>query len=103
MLEICNRGCATLSRKRFKIKDVSTNARRASRQRKAIDGEDPRARNLIPGGKSLSGDGTHSPLIKTRVPKDIKDRLVAIAKRDGITESRLIRLAVTDYLDRENG
>jgi predicted HicB family RNase H-like nuclease len=71
-----------------------------STRRLVSDGKMVRARNLIPGGKSLSGDGSHSPEVKTRVSKDVHARLVERANRDGITPARLMRHAVMEYLDR---
>jgi hypothetical protein len=78
---------------------MQSNRRRTSPRQGAADGRATRARNLIPGGKSLSGDGSHSPEIKTRVPKDVHARLIERADRDGITPARLVRHAVIEYLD----
>jgi hypothetical protein len=38
-----------------------------------------RAANLIPGGKSLSGNGKRSSIVQTRVPAVIDAKLQAIA------------------------
>ncbi|QDF69398.1 hypothetical protein [Mycobacteroides chelonae] len=40
--------------------------------------------NLIPGRKSLSGEGQHSPTVQTRVPQWVKDELVAEAAELGL-------------------
>jgi hypothetical protein len=57
-----------------------------------------RAANLIPGGKSLSGDGRHSPSITVRVPEatllEIQRR--AVSERSSV--SKLVRKAVEEYL-----
>ena len=62
-----------------------------------VDGKARRARNLIPGGKSLSGDG-HSPELKARVPKALKAEFVAEARQQRTTPAKLLRKIVTDYL-----
>lgn len=38
-----------------------------------------RRRNLIPGGKSLGGDGSHSPRVQFRVPESLRAAAVARA------------------------
>lgn len=60
-----------------------------------------RARNLIPGGKSLSGDGTHSPVVQARVSVETRSRLDAIAERRGVRPSRLLREAIVQFIERE--
>lgn len=62
-----------------------------------------RARNLIPGGKSLSGDGTHSPIVQTRVPAEVRAKLQQIAERRGVRPSKLLREAIDQFLEREAG
>lgn len=44
--------------------------------------------NLIPGRKSLSGEGQHSPTVQTRVPQWVKDELVAEAAELGYKTTR---------------
>jgi hypothetical protein len=61
-----------------------------------------RARNLIPGGKSLSGGGKHSPVVQARVPEDVRARLEAIAERRGVRPSRLLREAIDQFIERED-
>lgn len=56
---------------------------------------------LVPGGKSLSGDGTHSPIVQTRVSADVRAKLQEIAKRRGVGTSKLLREAIDQFLDRE--
>ena len=60
-----------------------------------------RAANLIPGGKSLSGDGSHSPVLQARVPADVRARLDAIADRRGVRTSKLLREAINQFIERE--
>lgn len=62
-----------------------------------------RARNLIPGGKSLSGDGTHSPIVQTRVPAELRAKLQQIAERRGVRTSKLLREAIDQFIEREAG
>ncbi len=57
-----------------------------------------RRRNLIPGRKSLSGDGSHSPAIRVRVPAQLRRQAENRAAADGVTLSELTREALTAYL-----
>ncbi|WP_182347128.1 ribbon-helix-helix domain-containing protein [Tomitella gaofuii] len=57
-----------------------------------------RKRNLVPGRKSLTGGTTTSPQVVVRVPADVKVRLDAQAKREGVTLSVLARKAFEEYL-----
>lgn len=59
-----------------------------------------RAKNLIPGRKSLSGDGSHSPTVQYRVPADLRDRAQQLAERTGLTVSKIGRIALEEYLER---
>jgi hypothetical protein len=61
----------------------------------------PSESNLIPGGKSLSGDGSHSPVVQARVPEEVRARLNAIAERRGVRPSRLLREAIDQLIERE--
>ena len=60
--------------------------------------DDARRRNLIPGGKSLSGAGQHSPTVQVRVPVDLRRRLEERAAAEGVSLSRLAREALERYL-----
>lgn len=62
-----------------------------------------RNRNLIPGRKSLSGDGSHSPTVQYRVPNDVRERAERLAKRTGSTVSKIGRIALEEYLERHAG
>lgn len=57
-----------------------------------------RRRNLIPGGKSLSGGGVHSPRVQFRVPQDLREQAERVAEDEGISLSALARHALEDYL-----
>ena len=62
-----------------------------------------RQRNLVPGGKSMSGGRKHSPVVQFRVPEAMEDALEAQAEREGVTRSRLARKALDEYLERHAG
>jgi hypothetical protein len=60
-----------------------------------------RAKNLRPGGKSLSGDGKHSPVVQVRVSEHTRDKLRAIAKARGMSVSKLSRKVLDEFVERE--
>jgi len=53
---------------------------------------------LIPGGKSLSGDGTHSPVLRLVVSKDTRDKVAQAAADAGMSMSRWLRRTVEEKL-----
>lgn len=57
-----------------------------------------RLRNLVPGGKSLSGGRSHSPVVQARVPEDLHAALIARAQAEGVSVSRVARKALEQYL-----
>ena len=57
-----------------------------------------RTANLVPGGKSLSGDGRHSPSITVRVPEATLLELQNRADCERVSVSKLVRKAVEEYL-----
>jgi predicted HicB family RNase H-like nuclease len=57
-----------------------------------------RRRNLIPGGKSLSGGDVHSPRVQFRVPQDLREQAERVAEDEGVSLSALVRHALEDYL-----
>lgn len=59
------------------------------------------ALNLRPGGKSLSGDGKHSPVVQVRVSEHTRDKLRAIAKARGMSVSKLSRKVLDQFVERE--
>lgn len=62
-----------------------------------------RTANLVPGGKSLSGDGSHSPTIQYRVSAGMRESAARLADAQGISLSKLGRLALEEYLERHAG
>lgn len=60
--------------------------------------DEVRRRNLIPGGKSLSGGGKHSPRVQFRIPERLADKLTERAKAEGVSVSVLARRALEEYL-----
>lgn len=56
-----------------------------------------RRRNLVPGGKSLSGGGMHSPRVQFRVPQDLRTQAERVAEHEGVSLSALARHALEDY------
>lgn len=60
-----------------------------------------REANLVPGGKSLSGDGKHSPVVQTRVSETTRTKLVAIAAARGMSVSKLSRQIFDEFVERE--
>jgi hypothetical protein len=59
---------------------------------------DKRLANLIPGRKSLAGDGSHSPVVQFRSPR--KNEGQALADQLGISLSELARRAYEQELDK---
>ena len=57
-----------------------------------------RRRNLIPGGKSLSGGSVHSPRVQFRVPEDLRTKAERVAEDEGVSLSALARHALEDYV-----
>lgn len=68
-----------------------------------LAGRDRSNANLIPGRKSLSGDGEHSPVMQTRVPAAVQARFREIAARRGVRPSKLLREAIDQFIEREAG
>lgn len=76
----------------------------AGAARMAVDAErrvKTRVANLIPGGKSLSGDGAHSPIVQTRVPTVVHAKLQEIADGRRVTVSKVLREAIDEFVERE--
>ena len=57
-----------------------------------------RRRNLIPGGKSLSGGSVHSPRVQFRVPEDLRTQAEHVAEDEGVSLSALARHALENYV-----
>ena len=61
-----------------------------------------RRRNLIPGGKSLSGGSVHSPRVQFRVPEELRTQAEHVAEDEGVSLSALARHALEDYVRSRN-
>jgi predicted HicB family RNase H-like nuclease len=70
--------------------EIADEAERISR------GRERSKENLVPGGKSLSGDGEVSPPINVRVPKVIRKQLQEMAEMRGASLSKLARQTLED-------
>jgi predicted HicB family RNase H-like nuclease len=57
-----------------------------------------RRRNLVPGRKSLSGSGVHSPRVQFRLPDSLRSAAEQRAAEEGVTLSVLARKALKHYL-----
>jgi predicted HicB family RNase H-like nuclease len=55
-------------------------------------------RNLVPGGKSLSGGSKHSPVVQVRLAEDTRDELAARAKARGVSVSKYAREIIEQAL-----
>lgn len=60
-----------------------------------------RARNLVPGGKSLSGGTTHSPAIQVVVSKATHAKLKELARRRHVSVSKLLRPVLDEFAEHE--
>ncbi|MCL2736275.1 MAG: hypothetical protein FWD75_06550 [Propionibacteriaceae bacterium] len=54
--------------------------------------------NLRPGGKSLSKDGTISPVVRVVVSKVTRDKVKAAAAADGVSVSKWLRRTIEETL-----
>ncbi len=59
---------------------------------------DKKLSNLVPGGKSLTGGTTHSPIVQFRVPERLRQRLRERARSEGKSQSALAREALERFL-----
>jgi hypothetical protein len=59
---------------------------------------DARRANLVPGGKSLNGDGSHAKALSVRLPEDVRTKIEAIASSRGIRPSKLVREVLAEYV-----
>ena len=57
-----------------------------------------RRRNLIPGRKSLTAPGEHSPVVRFRLPEQLHQALEERAAQEGKTLSKVAREALEEYL-----
>lgn len=54
-----------------------------------------------PGQPSLSGEAGESPIVHYRLPRPLHARAVERAERDGVSLSKLGRIALETYLERD--
>ena len=66
-------------------------------EREAIELEKSRPW-LKPGGKSLSGDGSHSPVLRLVVSTQTKNRITQAAQEEGVSVSKWLRRVVEERL-----
>lgn len=57
-----------------------------------------RRRNLVPGRKSLSGSGIHSPRVQFRLPESLRSAAEKRAAEEDVSLSMLARKALKHYL-----
>lgn len=57
-----------------------------------------RRRNLSPGGKSLSGDGSRSPTIQVTVSKETESQFAELARQRKMSRSKLARKVLEDWI-----
>ncbi|GAB08264.1 hypothetical protein GOARA_006_00230 [Gordonia araii NBRC 100433] len=57
-----------------------------------------RVRHLVPGGKSLSKDGRHSPRVQVVVAQETRDELDRRARAAQMSISKYTRRLIEDYL-----
>lgn len=57
-----------------------------------------RAANLVPGGKSLTAPGIHSPTVNVRVPGSLYEALRERADAEQVSVSKLARRALEEFL-----
>ena len=59
--------------------------------RRDADAAEARLRGLSRGGRSLSGDGSHSPTLRTVVPRDVSEAVKARARAEHMSVSKWLR------------
>ncbi|GAA1524549.1 hypothetical protein BJ978_000452 [Agromyces terreus] len=59
---------------------------------------DVRRANLVPGGKSLNGDGTHAKPLTIRLPDEVREEIDQIAEAEGVSTSKVARRALVEWL-----
>lgn len=81
--------------------DFQFQGERLTEQRAAGIAEErfEKSANLIPGGKSLSGGQTHSPVVQVRVSVTTKTKLEAIAEARKMSVSKLSRQVLDEFVN----
>jgi hypothetical protein len=73
------------------IRNRATGKRVTEAEREAEGRELDRQRGLLPGGKSLSGDGSHSPVLRVVVSRDVEAAIRANASAEHMSVSKYLR------------
>lgn len=60
------------------------------------DAREAEVTGLIPGGKSVSGDGSHSPVLRVVVPHDTANLVRQRAAAERMSVSRYLRRIITN-------
>jgi hypothetical protein len=60
-----------------------------------------RVRNLVPGGKSLSGGAKHSPAVQVVVSEITAAKLKEIAQARNTSVSKMLRAVLDEFVARE--
>jgi predicted HicB family RNase H-like nuclease len=87
-----------LDREDVRLKDGRRLTPELAEQLERAGVNEARRRNLIPGRKSLSGDGSHSPRVQFRVPDTLREAAETRAAKEGVSLSVLAREALEHYL-----
>ena len=80
------------------LHDPSTGERITNELIDRENDEIDRRHGLIPGGKSLSGDGSHSPVLRMVVSDSTKEKVTKAAADEGMSVSRWLRRVVEEKL-----
>lgn len=87
-----------LDREEFTLRDGRRLTEELAEQLAHQAQDEIRQRNLVPGRKSLSGSGQHSPTIRVRVPEQLREQAERRAADEGVSLSALTREALERYL-----
>ncbi len=64
----------------------------------AAEAAERRIAGLVPGGKSLSGEGKHSPVVQVRVSEATQGKLKRIAEARRMSVSKLSRQVLDEFV-----
>lgn len=87
-------------RTRYSEADAEQDSRDADA---AFDARRRQLASLVPGGKSLSGDGSQSPVVRARVSAATKAELERRAQEAGMSVSKYTRRLIESHLARLTG
>lgn len=80
------------------VYDAYTGERLTNEVIDRMNDEEDRRYGLIPGGKSLNGDGTHSPVLRLVVSNDTQAKVKEAAEAEHMSVSRWLRRTVEEKL-----